>query len=181
MSWENENYSQRAKVLKCDMPILFFSMELDSNKCVIPGCNDGRLYLYDYNHGYIHRWVATSSFNGRQSVNDWNKTGGVHPPNSHMLGGNWFWVPTKEILQPGQPVERGFILNYKGSNNWTTVDNVNRSQVMLHPDSNHETNEGSYGCLVLKPAEYKDFITVYGTCCGHLDRVRYAVGYTFQV
>lgn len=180
-SIQNTDYSNRAKLLKCDMPILFFSMQLDNNLSTIPGCNEGRLFLYDYNLGYIHRWVATSSYDGRQRTGDWDKTGGIHPPNSHMSGADWFYMDMKLIVQPGQPVDEGYLPFYRKSNNWRTVGGANRSQIMFHADENYQSAEGSYGCIVMKPKEWEDFKTVIRATCGHLKEVRYGVGYTFQV
>jgi len=70
---------------------------------------------------------------------------------------------------------------YKKSNNWTTNKGASRSQIMFHCDENYKTNEGSYGCIVMRPNEWENFKSVIEACCGHLDQIPYAVGYSFQV
>ena len=179
-NWQDDDYSQQPKLLKCNQPFLIFSMQLDTPGHVITSLNQGRLVLYDYDLGYIHRWVATSSFDGRQNLGDWERTGGIHPPNYQMPGAMWFDLNMNLIKQPGQPVDEGYIVYYKKSNNFKTLKGNNRSQIMVHADKNWTTNPGSYGCIVFKPNEWEDFKRVMNACCGHLDSVRYGIMYTFQ-
>ncbi|NJM22671.1 MAG: hypothetical protein HC907_30165 [Richelia sp. SM1_7_0] len=160
--WKQTNYLNNPKMFNCKKPLLFFSMQLDSNKHVIPGLNTGRLSLWDYELGMIYRWVATSSYASRQSVNNWNITGGIHPPNQVMLGSNWFHLKNTRIIQPGQPVDDGFILYYNGSNNWQTVSGAKRSQIMLHED---KERNGTYGCIGMSKSEYDSFTSVLEETC----------------
>lgn len=176
----NTDYSQRSKLLKINDPILFFSMQLDTPGNVINSLNQGRLSLWSFQYGYLGRWVATSSYDSKQNVGDWESTGGIHPPNYSMGDAEWFWLELPIIIQPGQAVDEGYILYYKKSNNWTTLKGNNRSQVMAHPDKNWQRSPGSYGCIVMKPEEWKDFRATIEACCGHLKSIRYGVIYTFQ-
>jgi hypothetical protein len=173
------DYSQKAKLYKLNKPLLIFALQLDSNQNVIDGLNQGRLTLFDYELGYIHRWVATSSFDGKQKVGDWEKTGGVHPPNYSLDDADWFKLDTKLILQPGQPVPEGYLPKYKKSNDWQTLKGNGRSQVMIHCDENYRTNPGSYGCIVMQPSEWEDFKKTIKETCGHLADIPYGVIYTF--
>lgn len=176
----SKDYSNRPKLIKCNQPILFFCMQLDGNGSTIPGLNDGRLSLWDYEQGLIHRWVATSSISSKQGIRDWEVRGGVHPPNYAMPDNDWFYVDTKLIIQPGQRVERGFIHLYKESNYWTTNKGNQRSEVMLHPDENYQQSPGSEGCIVMKPKEYEEFEKIFLDCCQQHSKVRLGVMYTFQ-
>ena len=151
-------------------PILLFQMQLDSNRHVIPGLNRGRLSLWEMGRAkkLIQRWVFTSSYNGKQGVFDWKKRGGLCPPQNDMPGWKMFQVPTKLIIQPGQPVDRGFLI-YESSDNkaceMNTVSGTKRSEIMIHEDKN---SPGSFGCLVAPTGEYKDFEEIFvGTCEQH--------------
>lgn len=160
-------------------PILFFGMPVDQKGGqVISGLNRGRLSLWD-DLGLVGRWVFTSSFDGRQSVNDWNVRGGIIPPNFTLSGQLWYSMGTKLIQQPGQPVAEGFIIYYKGSNTWITDKGVTRSEIMLHGDTNWQSSPGSYGCLVALPEEYSSFKKDFLASCGHLEKVRLGVTYTY--
>jgi hypothetical protein len=172
------DYSNQAKLLKCDKPFLMFQMPLDSGSQNILGLNMGRLSLWDYEHGLIHRWVATSSHNGKQNWADWEKTGGVHPTNYSMDDAEWFQLETKLIIQPGCPVEEGFLPKYKGKNTWITLKGNTRSEIMFHEDANAISNPGSMGCVVMLKGEWENFKTVFKTCCGHLQSVPYGVLYS---
>lgn len=164
---------------KCDKPLLIFSLPLDSERNVIPGLNRGRLVLVDYDRGFIQRWVFTSSYEQLQKVSDWEVTGGVIPPNFAMNGFEWFKVPTKLIVQPGQPVDEGYLVLYNGSNTFTTINGNIRSEVMFHCDKNYKSAPGSRGCLVALPDEWEDFKQVFKEACGHLSDVKLAVIYTY--
>lgn len=150
-------------------------MPLDSGKLKIPGLNQGRLSLWDYEHGLIYRWIATTSHDGRQGWEDWEKIGGVHPPNYSMPMADWFWLETKLIIQPGQPVSEGYLPKYLANNTWTTLKGNVRSQIMFHEDENAP---GSMGCIVMSKKEWVSFKSVMSACCGHLDKVRYGVIYS---
>jgi hypothetical protein len=173
------DYSQKSKLLKVDDAFLMFAMQLDSNQNVIPGLNQGRLTLWSFKHGYLGRWVATSSFDGKQSVGDWEKRGGVHCPNYAMDDAEWFEWDLKYLIQPGQPVDEGYLLKYKGSNNMVTLKGNPRSEKMGHPDKNYLKSPGSAGCIVMLPKEWEDFKNVLTACCGHLKSIPYGIIYTF--
>jgi hypothetical protein len=166
---------------KCEQPILFFSMQLDNNLDAIKGINQGRLSLWDYNLGFIGRWVCTSSLEAKQGVADWETRGGIHPPNYAMPDEDWFYIKFPLIKQLGQPVDEGYLNLYKGSNLWTTKKGNKRSEVMTHCDKNHKTSPGSFGCLVMVPSEWEDFKSSLFESCGHLPGVRLGVMYNFQV
>lgn len=160
-------------------PTLFFNMPVDQKGGqIIAGLNKGRLSLWD-SLGQIGRWVFSSSYDGRQSVNDWNLKGGLIPPTSEMPGQLWYEMSTKLIVQPGQPVPEGFLIYYKGSNDFTTVKGASRSQIMLHEDSNYRTSPGSYGCVVALRDEYVSFRDAFIESCGHLKIVRFGVVYSY--
>lgn len=160
-------------------PSLIFSMPVDNpGGQVIAGYNRGRLALVD-DLGLIGRWVFSSSYDGKQKVNDWNTTGGIIPPTSEMPGNLWYEISTKLIKQPGQPVPEGFIIYYKGSNTFVTTKGARRSEIMLHPDSNYKSAPGSYGCLVALPNEYEGFRDAFIEACKHLEHVRMIVLYTY--
>lgn len=160
-------------------PTLYFNMPVDQQGGqIVAGLNKGRLSLWD-DLGQIGRWVFTSSYDGRQKVNDWNLTGGLIPPTSEMPDNLWYEIGTKLIVQPGQPVPEGFIIYYKGSNDFTTKKGVTRSQIMLHPDSNYKNSPGSYGCIVGLPDEYNSFRDAFIEACKHLNRVRLGVVYSY--
>ena len=158
-------------------PTLFFCSQLDVNN-VTPGYNKGRLNLYD-DLGHIGHWVFSTTIESRQTAKSWEQTGGAITPNFELDGGEWFTVPTKLIVQPGQPVAEGYIVLYKGSNSWKGKNGVTRSEIMIHEDSNYTTSPGSLGCLVAVPDEWKDFKQVFKDSCCHLESVRLAVSYTY--
>lgn len=138
-------------------PKLIFFMALDSSRAVIPGVNVGRMVLID-DLGVIGRWVFTSSFDGKQSSGDWNKTGGVIPPSWAMPSGKFWEFHTKRLFQPGQPVDDGFLITFNGATSYRTVDGFLRSELMLHDDTNRKTRKGSFGCPVaMSTEEYLDF------------------------
>ena len=174
--WKANDYSQQPKLLKLEKPILMFFMHLDSNRFQVPGLNRGRLYLYDYDYGMVYRWVTTTSHVNKQGVAAWDKRGGVHPPNYAMRGADWFHLKNKRIIQPGQPVDDGFILYYKGSNNWETLTGGKRSQIMLHEDK--ELN-GTAGCFGMSAIEYKSFCTVMEHSCKKNAMIPYGVNYAW--
>jgi len=160
-------------------PTLFFNMPVDQQGGqIIAGLNKGRLSLFD-DLGMIGRWVFTSSFDGRQKVNDWELVGGLLPPTSAMPGQLWYEVGTNLIKQPGQPVDEGFIIYYKGEIEFKTAKGSSRSQLMIHKDSNYKTAPGSYGCLVGLEEEYVDMRDTFIQACGHLKRVRMGGVYSF--
>lgn len=171
-----KNYSQMPKRYKLSKPFLIFQMQVDSSRHVIPGLNKGRLSLWDYDLGNIFRWVATSSYNGKQGTGDWGKRNGLHPPNYDMNNSDWFYLKTNLIIQPGQPVDEGYLPIYQGSNTWKTLSGGTRSQIMFHEDKN---GPGSYGCIVLPKKEWESFKCVFKDCCGHLDKVPYGVMYSW--
>ena len=170
------NYSQTPKLQKLDKPFLMFQMQVDSSRHVIPGLNRGRLSLWDFDLGNIYRWVATSSYDGKQKTGDWGVRNGLHPPNYDMAGAKWFYLKTKLIVQPGQPVDEGYLPFYKGSNTWKTLNGETRSQIMFHEDKN---SPGSYGCIVMAKGEWECFKDVFSKCCGHLESVKYGVMYAW--
>jgi hypothetical protein len=160
-------------------PLLIFFMQLDSSKCVIPGINRGRLVLLD-DEGQIGRWVFTSSYDGKQNVNDWNKTGGVIPPTSSMPGGKYWEFHTKRLIQPGQPVDDGFLLTFDGKTTYTTVEGGTRSEIMVHNDANRGKALGSYGCPVgMTTEEYEDYCLCVSESISHLKTIRMASMYSF--
>lgn len=169
------DYSNQPKLLKLKQPILMFQMPVDSSSRRIPGINQGRLSLWDYEHGLIYRWVATSSHDGKQDWGDWEQRGGVHPPNFAMSGAEWFWLDLKLIIQPGQPVDEGYLPLYNGSNTWKTLKGNTRSQIMFHED---KPPIGSLGCIVMSKSEWESFKSVIKACCGDLDKIRYGVLYS---
>ena len=170
------NYSQTPKKYKLQHPFLMFQMQIDSTRHVIPGLNRGRLWLWDFKLGCIFRWVATCSYNGKQDVGDWNQTGGLHPPNYAMDNSDWFYIKTNLIVQPGQPVDEGFLPIYHNSNTWKTLQGATRSQIMFHEDKG---SPGSYGCIVMAKGEWECFKSVFKYCCGHLNEVPYGVIYSW--
>ena len=155
-------------------------MQLDSKKHVIPGLNQGRLSLWDMDKQVlVQRWVFTSSYNGKQNIYDWKKRGGLCPPNNDMPGWKMYQVPTNLIVQPGQPVDRGFLIYESCENNkcvMNTVSGATRSEIMIHEDKN---NPGSMGCLVGKSGEYKDFEEIFLGCCKDKKTVPLGVLYSW--
>jgi len=173
-NWKIKDYSQEPKLLKLSKPILFFAMQLDSNKHIIPGLNSGRLSLWDYELGMIYRWVASSSFSRRQAVKNWNVRGGICPPNQEMRGADWFTLKNTRIIQPGQPVDDGFIIYYNGSNNWRTVKGTERSEIMLHED---KENDGTFGCIGMSKVEYASFVDVIKQTCESNSMIPFGINY----
>ena len=112
-------------------PLLMFFMQLDSDRCVIPGLNRGRMLLLDI-EGEIGHWVFSSSFDGRQKINDWNKPGGVIPPISSMPGRKFWEFHTKRLYQPGQAVDDGFLITFNNQTSYETVEGGERSELMVH-------------------------------------------------
>lgn len=170
------DYRNQPKLFKLNNPFLMFNMQLDSSRHVIPGVNRGRVSLWDYELGCIYRWVATSSYNGKQNVDDWQEIGGLHPPNFSMPNSEWFYLDTKLIVQPQQIVKQGYLPFYKGSNTWKQIEGKTRSQIMWHETM---SNGGSYGCIVFPKAEWESFKKIFRETCGHLESVRYGVMYSF--
>lgn len=155
---------------KLQQPILFFSMALDDS----PSLNHGRLSLWDYELGYIHRWIATSGTGTYQRVGSWSKQrGGVCPPNSKTNPKvKWYQVIPK--LYHGTIVKEGFLIK---PNEIKTPDGVTRSEIMLHEDGG---NNGSYGCWVIQEGvEWQHCRDTLIHCCGHLQYVRGGVEYTW--
>lgn len=158
---------------------MFFSMMLDTDKMRIPGLNRGRLVLID-SLGVIGRWVFTSSFDGKQSVHDWNVTGGVIPPNYEMSGDKPWEFHTKRIIRTGYAVNDGFLITYNGMISYKTKMGVVRSEIMVHNDENRITSPGSYGCIVASSNdEWEDFCKAVSESLIGKDIVPLFVVYTF--
>ena len=174
--WQQNDYTKNPKLFKCKKPLLFFSMQIDSRRHTIPGLNRGRLSLWDYDLGMIYRWVATTSFLARQKVDDWNQRGGIHPPNQFMLGSEWFHLKNTRIIQPGQPVDDGFIIYYQGSNTFNLIGGARRSQIMLHED---KENNGTYGCIGMSKSEYLSFTDVLFKTCERNILIPFGISYSW--
>jgi hypothetical protein len=168
------------KYRKCgEHPMLMFFMQLDSTRLVLPGLNRGRMFLFD-EIGLIGRWVFTSSYDGKQNVNDWNKTGGVIPPTSSMPEMKFWEFHTKRLIQPGQAVDDGFLITFDGKTSYTTKEGGKRSEIMVHDDKNRKTNEGSYGCPVgMTTEEYLDFCLGISQSVSHLKTIPFLSAYSF--
>lgn len=157
-------------------PTLIFFMQLDADRYVISGFNRGRLLLSD-DVGLIGRWVFSASIDSKQKVNDWNKRGGVIPPTSSMPNGEYWQFHTKRIYQPGQPVDDGFLVTFRDSIEYTTVEGGTRSEIMIHLD---KPPQGSLGCIVaLSKGEWDDFCDAVVKSISHLPTVRLLVGYSY--
>lgn len=155
---------------KLTHPFLFFAMELDDN----PRLNRGRIWLYDFYKGMIHKWVATSGVGAKQGRGDWSlQRGGVCPQNDN-LNPKLPWFKVVPQIYIGSIVKEGFLM-IPGS--MTTNDKVIRSEIMIHADNN---DDGTLGCIALHSQEWEHFKSTLIHCCGHLDDVRLAVGYTWQ-
>ncbi|MCV3215101.1 hypothetical protein OGM63_16540 [Plectonema radiosum NIES-515] len=169
------NKYRRAK----NNPLLLFFMTLDSDKCVIPGLNRGRMVLLD-TQGLIGRWVFTSSYDGKQKVSDWNKTGGVIPPTSSMLGQKFWEFHTKRLYQPGQAVDDGFLITFNDQTSYITIEGGQRSELMVHDDKNRATAEGSHGCPVaLSTSEFEDFCNGIQQAVSHLPTIPFVTLYCY--
>lgn len=154
-------------------------MQLDADRYVISGFNRGRMLLSD-DVGLIGRWVFSTSIDSKQKVNDWNIRGGVIPPTSSMPNGEYWQFHTKRIYQPGQPVDDGFLVTFRDSIEYTTVEGGTRSEIMIHNDSNRSTSLGSLGCIVaLSNDEWDDFCEGVVKSISHLPTVRLLVGYSY--
>lgn len=162
-------------------PLLTFFMPLDSQRHVIPGLNTGRIFLTDED-GAIGRWVVTSSYDGKQKFGDWNSRGGVIPPTHAMPGSRYWEFHTKRIIQPGQPVDDGFLVTFDGKVTYKTVDGATRSEIMVHDDTNRRTNPGSAGCIITKSTkEWEDFCKGIKESVSHLTKIPLFVAYSFEV
>lgn len=162
-----------------DSAILVFSMVLDSERCVIPGLNRGRLALID-KEGLIQRWVCSSSYDGKQKVNDWTKRGGIIPPTSSMPGLKHWEFHTRLIVQPGQPVTEGYLITHCGSIEYRTTEGSTRSEIMVHDDANRDTNEGSAGCVVtMNTSEWVDLKRVVLESVSHIKTIPMFSIYTY--
>lgn len=168
-----------ARVADSDSALLIFTMPLDVDGKVIPDLNRGRLALVD-SKGLIQRWVCTTSIETRQSSNGWNQTGGVIPPTSSMPGLEHWTVNTKLLVQPGQPVDEGFLVLYRGSTSYTTTEGTTRSEIMIHNDKNRSSSPGSLGCIVtMNDNDWADLKRVMKESVGHLDSIPLFVIYTW--
>lgn len=153
-------------------PFLFFTMQLDET----PQINRGRLFLCDYEQGFVGRWVATSSTGAKQGVKDWNIRGGVLPPTYELKNSlSFYTVATNPIdLRHVQGVEgNGYAITPFAV---TTKDGGDRSDLLIHRDANVP---GSMGCIVLGDGEFADFEKVFKQQCSHFDSVKLLVGYTY--
>lgn len=158
---------------------MFFSMMLDTDKIKIPGLNRGRLVLLD-SLGVIGRWVFTSSFDSKQSVYDWNVTGGVIPPNYEMNGDKPWEFHTERIIRNGHIVNDGFLVTYNGMTSYKTKMGVVRSEIMVHNDENRIRSPGSYGCIVASSdKEWEDFCKAVKESLKNMDVIPLFVVYTF--
>lgn len=159
--------------------MLFFSMMLDNYKVKLPGLKQGRLAMVD-SEGVIGRWVFTSSHDGKQNVRDWNRRGGVIPPNYDMMGDNAWEFHTERIIRTGHTVNDGFLITYQGETSYRTKSGFLRSELMVHDDTNRETAPGSFGCLVaLSSSEWDDFCNAVKESLIGIDVVPLYVVYTF--
>lgn len=162
---------------RLDMPFLMFSMQLDTQGCAIAGLNKGRLSLWDYKRqSLIQRWVFTTSIETKQLPGGWQQRGGICPPTSEMPALKMYNVLTKRFLQPGQPVDDGFLVQHSSQTQFATSAGTVRSEIMIHEDKNAP---GSLGCFVALRDEYLDFAKVFVESCGQLNSVPLGVIYTF--
>jgi hypothetical protein len=160
-------------------PLLIFTMQIDSNRLVIPGFNQGRLALVD-DLGEINHWVFSSSISTKQSTYDWNVRGGIIPPTYVMPGRAYWEFHTKRLYQPGQPVDDGFLITFKGQTEYTTVEGGTRSEIMIHDDLNRDTNLGSLGCIVaVTTKEWDDFANAIAQSVAHLPFINLLVLYSY--
>ena len=169
------NKSRKAK----GNPLLLFTMGLDSNRHVIPGLNRGRLALFD-DEGLIQRWVATSSYDKLQGIDDWNERGGIMPPTSAMPGMKYWEFHTRRLIRPGMEVDDGFLITFDGATSYVTNTGARRSELMVHDDTNRTTNPGSFGCPVtMSKTEWDDFCRVILQSVSHLSAINMAVTYSW--
>ncbi len=155
------------------LPFLIFSMDLDDS----PSLNQGRLLLYDFEQGQIGRWVATSGLGMYQGVGDWSKQrGGVCPAAyqcNPTFANHWVQVApidlshVKGVEGDGYPMTPFAV---------RTKEGIQRSDLLIHKDAN---TPGSLGCIVLPPAEFEDFQTVFNReLIGH-EKVKLWIQYNF--
>lgn len=166
--------------IEATRPFLMFQMQLDSNRHVIPGLNKGRMSLWDLDEEkLIQRWVFTSSYDGKQNVYSWKEYRGLCPPNYDAPGWKMYRVPTNLIIQPGQPVEEGFLVYESKDCSMCKMDvtkGVKRTEIMIHEDKG---NDGSYGCLVAPRDEWNDFKKVFLETCHRHQEIPLGVMYSW--
>lgn len=156
-------------------PLLMFCMELDNT----PALNHGRLFLLDLDTGFIGRWVATSGLGQWQDQGHWSKQrGGVIPPNYKLKSVPFYKAATKPVRQNLSGLETNTYLIEPIA--VQTIDGVQRSELLIHKSRYALPLSGSLGCIVLPEGEFSDFEKTYQRECGHLDRVKLLVGYTFD-
>lgn len=162
---------------KLSTPFLIFCMPLDTPTANIQNLNPGRLTLWDLSQKkQIQRWVFSSSLESRQSIGSWNQVGGLCPPNTAMPGMKMYEVSTKRQIQPGEPVDDGFVILFDDNVEFSTNEGTTRSQIMIHEDKGAP---GTLGCLGGSRSEYTDFANVFVDSCGHLATVPLGVIYTY--
>jgi hypothetical protein len=160
-------------------PLLIFFMALDGERGNIPGINRGRIALLD-DGGVIGRWVFSSSTAPKQSVNDWNKIGGIMPPTTSMPGGRYWEFHTQRLIRPGMAVDDGFLITFDGNTEYTTIEGGTRSELFVHNDVNRVKAEGTFGCpFTFSDDEWQDFCTGIFQSVSHKDTIRFASLYCY--
>jgi hypothetical protein len=154
-------------------PFLMFSMQLDTS----PQLNQGRLGLYDWEQGYLGRWVATSGLGAYQRIGGWSKQGGGVLPATYQCNPTFanYWVDVS-------PVDLSGVKGVEGNGYpitpfaVRTKEGVKRSDLLIHRDANAP---GSLGCIVLPDDEFADFEAEFERLCFGHQRVKLWLQYDF--
>jgi hypothetical protein len=156
-----------------NQPFLIFSMPLDET----PDLNRGRLVLYDYELGYLGRWVATSGLGQYQRIGGWSRQGGGVCPAPYQCNPSFpsYFVDVKAVdLSHVKGVEgNAFAIT---PFEVTTKEGVSRSDLLVHRDANVP---GSMGCIVMPDKEFYDFERTFPKLCAGQEKVKLWVQYDF--